>query len=107
MKDEKVNESADDLDLTGDPLDMGFDPNQEWNLSVDGEDGGLPRGRGPALKGVALGQARVWLSGKEENERWALLEGSENLYLGSRADSGQTLLSKVCLGCIQIIINFI
>jgi len=74
---------------------MGFDPNQEWNLSVDGEDGGLPGGRGPALKGVALGQARAWLSRKEENERWALLEGSENLYLGIRADSGQTLLSKV------------
>ena len=97
MKDEKENESVDDFDLTGDPLDMGFDPNQEWNLSVEGEEGGLPGSRGPALKGVALGQARVWLSRREESERWALLEGAENLYLGSRADSDQTLLSKVRL----------
>ena len=54
------NETAEDLDLTGEPLDMGFDPNQEWNLSVSGEDGGLSGVRGPRLKGLKLSQARVW-----------------------------------------------
>ena len=95
----KEVEAAEDLDLTGEPLDMGFDPNQEWNLSVSGEDGGLSGGsRGPRLKGLKLGEARVWLSKREEKERWALVEGGENLYLGNRVDSNQTMLSKV--GCI-------
>jgi len=92
----KEVEAAEDLDLTGEPLDMGFDPNQEWNLSVSGEDGGLSGGsRGPRLKGLKLGEARVWLSKREEKERWALVEGGENLYLGNRVDSNQTMLSKV------------
>ena len=89
------NHSAEDLDLTGEPLDMGFDPNQEWNLSVSGEDGGLSGGRGPRLRGLKLSQARVWLSKREERERWALVEGGNSLYLGNRVDSNQTMLSKV------------
>ena len=94
----KEVEAAEDLDLTGEPLDMGFDPNQEWNLSVSGEDGGLSGGsRGPRLKGLQLGEARVWLSKREEKERWALVDGGENLFLGNRVDSNQTMLSKV--GC--------
>ena len=91
----KENHSAEDLDLTGEPLDMGFDPNQEWNLSVSGEDGGLSGGRGPRLRGMKLSQARVWLSKREERERWALVEGGNSLYLGNRIDSNQTMLSKV------------
>ena len=91
----KENDSSEDLDLTGEPLDMGFDPNQEWNLSVSGEDGGLSGGRGPGLKGLKLSQARVWLSKREEKERWALVEGGDSLYLGNRVDSNQTILSKV------------
>ena len=95
----KEVETAEELDLTGEPLDMGFDPNQEWDLSVSGEDGGLSGGsRGPRLKGLKLSQARVWLSKREEKERWALVEGGENLYMGNRVDSNQSLLSKV--GCI-------
>ena len=94
----KEVDPAEELDLTGEPLDMGFDPNQEWNLSVSGEDGGLSGGsRGPRLKGLKLGEARVWLSKKEDKERWALVEGGENLFLGNRVDSNQTMLSKV--GC--------
>ena len=91
----KESDSSEDLDLTGEPLDMGFDPNQEWNLSVSGEDGGLSGGRGPRLKGLKLSQARVWLSKREEKERWALVEGGDSLYLGNRVDSNQTMLSKV------------
>ena len=91
----KENDAAEDLDLTGEPLDMGFDPNQEWNLSVSGEDGGLSSGRGPRLKGLKLSQARVWLSKREEKERWALVEGGDSLYLGNRTDSNHTMLSKV------------
>jgi len=91
----KENDAAEDLDLTGEPLDMGFDPNQEWNLSVSGEDGGLSGGRGPRLKGLKLSQARVWLSKREEKERWALVEGGDSLYLGNRTDSNHTMLSKV------------
>ena len=91
----KENEAVEDLDLTGEPLDMGFDPNQEWNLSVSGEDGGLSSGRGPRLKGLKLSQARVWLSKREEKERWALVEGGDSLYLGNRTDSNHTMLSKV------------
>lgn len=95
-------EPAEELDLTGEPLDMGFDPNQEWNLSVSGEDGGLLGVRGPRLKGLKLSQARVWLSKREEKERWALVEGGENLYLGNRVDSNQTMLSKV--DCMDVIL---
>ena len=84
---------------------MGFDPNQEWNLSVSGEDGGLLGVRGPRLKGLKLSQARVWLSKREEKERWALVEGGENLYLGNRVDSNQTMLSKV--DCMDVILYMI
>ena len=92
----KEVEPEEELDLTGEPLDMGFDPNQEWNLSVSGEDGGLSGGsRGPRLKGLKLGQARAWLSKREERERWALVEGGENLYMGNRVGSNQSMLSMV------------
>ena len=76
----------------------GFDPNEEWNLSEVLEEGGAGGAVGPRLRGVSLGEARLWLSKSspgEEGERWALCEAKDTLYLGSRLAGGSRTLSKV------------
>ena len=50
------------------------------------------------MRGVTLGEARLWLSKSspvEEGERWALCEARDTLYLGSRLAGGSRTLSKV------------
>ena len=93
-------EEGEELDLTGDPLQAGFDPDQEWDLSGVGE--GAPPGApsAPRYLGVAAAAARAWLGGVAgEGEHWALVEGGEHLYLGSWVAGGRWTLSRVtCQG---------
>lgn len=95
-------EEGEELDLTGDPLQAGFDPDQEWDLSGVGEGAALGAPSGPRYLGVAAGAARAWLGGVAgEGEHWALVAGGEHLYLGSRVEGGRRTLSRVtCQGAV-------
>ena len=96
VKQERKASQGDDLDLTGEPLEAGFDPNEEWNLSdVKDDNSGLSR-CGPRLRGLSVAAARSWLSTTtEEGEHWALLEGRGGLYLGSRSTATTRTMSNV------------
>jgi len=94
---DSVKENDDDLDLTGSPLKVGLD--QEWDISCDDtvrEVTGVKNG--PKYQGLALSDARGWLSKDRRGEQWVVTNGKDrenSVFLGSFTEGDFRSLSKV------------